>query len=205
MFLISENNSKEEDEGKKKREERERKRRGVPCSWSYESNNRSKRFGEGLLHAIFWNIWKERNNRVFLSKHKEANEVIEANIRDMGNWLLVILDFKGLSLSDFTRDWWTSINCYIYTPNIRRNTPNIQRSLNWCPPPAGAWKLNFDGALKGNPGLAGFGCVIRDHNSVISKILSGPLEPCNSAKAETVAMLLGLRELKTNGFVRVHH
>lgn len=85
-----------------------------------------------------------------------------------------------------------SINYYIYTPNI-------QRSLNWCLPPARAWKLNFDGASKGNLGPAGFGCVIRDHNGVISKILSGPLEQCNFTKAETVAMLSGLRELKKKG------
>jgi len=32
----------------------------------------------------------------------------------------------------------------------------------WKPPPHGFLKVNIDGASKGNPGLAGFGGVIRD-------------------------------------------
>lgn len=118
--------------------------------------------------------------------------MIEAITRDMGNWLLVTSDFKGLSMADFVCDWWTSINC---SHSITQN----QQSLNWCPPLAGLWKLNCDGALKGNPSPIGFGCVIQDHNGIISRILYGPLEPCNSTKAETMTMLLGLRELKKMG------
>ena len=32
----------------------------------------------------------------------------------------------------------------------------------WEPPPSNMFKLNFDGASKGNPGLAGFGGAIRN-------------------------------------------
>jgi len=33
----------------------------------------------------------------------------------------------------------------------------------WKPPPYGFFKVNIDGASKGNPGLASFGGAIRDY------------------------------------------
>lgn len=45
----------------------------------------------------------------------------------------------------------------------------------------------------------GFECVVRDHNGIICRISCGPLASCNSKKAETLTMLLGLRELKKIG------
>jgi len=40
---------------------------------------------------------------------------------------------------------------------------NTQKQVTWKPPPKHTFKLNFDGASKGNPGLAGFGGIIRNH------------------------------------------
>lgn len=72
-------------------------------------------------------------------------------------------------------------------------------SSNWKPPCIGGLKLNFDGASKGNHGLAGFGCVVRDHNGNIIRVLCGPLGVCNSPKAKALSLLMGLRELKKMG------
>lgn len=43
------------------------------------------------------------------------------------------------------------------------------------PPPHGFLKVNIDGASKGNPGLAGFGGVIRDEQGQIKEIFHGHL------------------------------
>jgi len=45
----------------------------------------------------------------------------------------------------------------------------------WQCPPLGFFKLNFDGASKGNLGPAGFGEVIRNSEGIISHIMVGNL------------------------------
>lgn len=106
----------------------------------------------------------------------------------MDSWLLVTIEFKDISLFDFVRYWETSISCYSPSNPISHHE-------NWNPP-NDTLKLNFDGASKGNPGPVGYGCVIRDPNGIVRKALCGPLTQCDSTKAETQSMLIGLKELK---------
>lgn len=51
----------------------------------------------------------------------------------------------------------------------------------------GFLKLNFDGSSRGNPGLSGFGCVIRDHQGDNFCVIAGPLGHGDSIKAEVLA------------------
>lgn len=59
----------------------------------------------------------------------------------------------------------------------------------------GVLKLNFDGASKGIPGPAGFGCVVRDSNGVVLWVCVGPLDPSDALKAEIFGLLIGLRNI----------
>lgn len=162
-------------------------------SWKYFGDSlRSTKFGECLLHAILWGIWRERNDIIFLGKARNCEEVIEAIIRELGCWLKASPNFKDILLADFLRDWVTTISCL----SFQSKSPCIS---SWREPSNEILKLNFDGASKGNPGPAGFGCVICDHNGNISLVLSGLLEYCNSTRAETMGMLMGIRELKKLG------
>lgn len=43
--------------------------------------------------------------------------------------------------------------------------------------------------------MAGFGCVISDHNHKIVKVIYGPLGICNAVQAEAYSVLMDLREL----------
>lgn len=74
-----------------------------------------------------------------------------------------------------------------------------EHGLYWKPPHDGGFKLYFDGSSKGNLGLEGFGCVIRDHNGSIIRVICGSLGICNFIKAETIGLLMGFRELKKWG------
>lgn len=51
------------------------------------------------------------------------------------------------------------------------------------------------GASKGNLGLAGFGCVSRDHDHNVIRALCRPFEVCDAITAKTTSLLMGLRKL----------
>lgn len=117
--------------------------------------------------------------------------MIESILRDVGNWIFITKEFKGLSVSMFSKDWPTSISTH--PPMVKRKV------MNWMPPQEGVLKLNFDGSSKGYPTLACFGCVVRDCTSSVIHVISGPLGICESTKAEAVGLFMGLRELKRMG------
>ena len=58
----------------------------------------------------------------------------------------------------------------------------------WQPPPHGFLKINIDGASKGNPGMAGFGGVIRDEKGCIKDIFHSHLGKATNNMAELMAL-----------------
>lgn len=107
----------------------------------------------------------------FEGKNRRPCEVIDSIIREVGRWIFVSKDFKDLSFSMYLRDWISSIS---FNPLV------VKKAVRqWMPPQKGVLKLNFDGSSKGNPGLGGLGCVIRDSNSSIVQIICGPLGSCD--------------------------
>lgn len=59
---------------------------------------------------------------------------------------------------------------------------------SWKPPPEGFFKVNIDGASKGNPGVAGFGGAIRDHQGQTKYIFHGHLEKGTNNMAELLEL-----------------
>lgn len=75
--------------------------------------------------------------------------------------------------------------------------------IGWlCPSPM-VVKLNVDGASKGNPALAGCGCVLSNLEGQWLIGTDRNLGICNSQQAESWAALLGLRLAWDQGFRRV--
>eukprot|EP00253_Pinus_taeda_P022878 PITA_22878 len=70
--------------------------------------------------------------------------------------------------------------------------------LGWHRPPVGFLKLNFNGASRGNPELAGIGGVIRNHNGEILYIYSQALGEGTNNEMEFAALEKGLRILSLN-------
>lgn len=138
------------------------------------------------MHAVMWGVWKEITRRFFDEKFTSNGEVIDSIVRDMVSWLFVLDEFKDLPLSLFLR------YCFfcLQWAHTRRE---IEMWL-WVPPHVGCFKLNFDGASKGNPGKAGFGCVLWDHDHNVILVTYSLLGVCNAIKTKAISLLMGLRE-----------
>lgn len=63
-------------------------------------------------------IWKETNSRIFEDKGRDCYEVVDSILREVGSWLMIMKEFKKLSLSLFYRDWVTSIS--IQPPQVSK-------------------------------------------------------------------------------------
>ena len=73
----------------------------------------------------------------------------------------------------------------MFTPTIRnRVVPDTP--MQWSPPPYGVFKINFDGASRGNPNQAGFGGIFRNSKGEIQNIYYGSIgwDTNNSAELE---------------------
>lgn len=80
-------------------------------------------------------------------------------MREVDDWVFVSDVFQVTPISLIIYNWPASLSWSI---------PKGRKDLSyWVPLPVGCFKLNFDGALKGNPRPMGFGCVLRDHSDKI--------------------------------------
>lgn len=107
---------------------------------------------------------------------------------EVGSWLLIKKEFKGVTMNDLTRDYITCISIH---------ASRVHPSREWVPPCTRNLKINFDGASFGNPSPAGYGCVLRDHDGVIEGVNGGPIRRADANQAKLIGLLESLRLLKS--------
>lgn len=77
-----------------------------------------------------------------------------------------------------------------------RDTPTmgirIEKHITWCPPTSGWFKMNTDGASRGNPGLAAAEAVLRDENGVWVCGFAFNIGVCSAPLAELWGVYYGL-------------
>jgi len=133
---------------------------------------------------VIWNVWKERNSRIFKNKASKPQHIIDQLLRWLKDTISSLLrtlhkdpPLLHLGLQSI------SPQCTI------RGVSQTNADINiWKPPPHGFLKVNIDGTSKGNPGLAGFGGVIRDERGQINKIFHGHLGKATNNMAELMAL-----------------
>lgn len=76
----------------------------------------------------------------------------------------------------------------IKAPKRQHSSPTI-----WTPPPTDFIKINFEGASKGNSGLAGYGATLRNSNGEILCLVAGYLGETTNNAAELTGLLQGLQ------------
>ncbi|PWA74859.1 hypothetical protein CTI12_AA246610 [Artemisia annua] len=91
-----------------------------------------------------WRIWCARNSKAHGGKHVEPNEIK--------------LSTSGI-LDDFTR---ANVNW-----EENRVTSNNPCQVRWSPPTNGVIKINADGGISSENGVAGLGFIMRCHNGSV--------------------------------------
>eukprot|EP00253_Pinus_taeda_P025653 PITA_25653 len=116
---------------------------------------------------ISWNLWKERNRRIFKNQSQSLDQLWSILLRNLKESLSIHTwtaeDFPSTSTE---KSIWDNWQISLSQPTGSKSTSSIRQDKNktWIPPPPNSFQLNFDGASKGNPGISGYGGVFRDHS-----------------------------------------
>lgn len=115
---------------------------------------------------VIWFLWKERNQRIFRDKNNPPGKIWEKIQRAIRETILA---------ENWEEEEWNAnpkekrilarLNIeynMIYPRKERHQRAQTQSQAQFKYPGENFIKLNFDGASKGNPGLAGFGGIFRD-------------------------------------------
>lgn len=139
------------------------------------------KFRRCLCAAMLWELWKARCCNKYGGKSISLSQVF-MYIK------LWIKDFSFLFKDLFCRnDAEKNILQGFGLENlkIKMNNPLI---LYWCRPPHGSFKLNVDGASRGNPGLGGGGGIIRNQHGDLIDAFSRSYGRCTNVVAEFNAL-----------------
>ncbi|XP_059073731.1 uncharacterized protein LOC131874396 [Cryptomeria japonica] len=89
-------------------------------------------------------------------------------------------------------------------PNINVISKQVKRvNAFWETPKRGWYKLNFDGAAKGNPGWAGYGSILRNEDGIILGSIGGNMGVATNNEVETLAMVRGIKFCVDQGYSKV--
>ena len=131
---------------------------------------------------------------------------IEKSISEVTNSSLKVVKFNLIVThwdSQIVQIWKLLFIPNGWKINYSSSSP-LPRKNFWRPPTLDIWKLNFDGASKGNPGSSGFGACIRNPFGQVVAITVSPLPVDTNNMAEAHALLAGLILAKQGFFHRLH-
>jgi len=138
---------------------------------------------------VLWNVWKKRNHRIFKNKRSPLEETwsrIHRNIQE--TMALQVWTKEDLPSTDNEHN--ILVNWQLQLPQdslkISTSNNNCKNICYWKAPPKNSYKLNFDGASKGNPGAAEYGGILRDYEGIPIRIYFGNIgwDTNNSAELE---------------------
>ncbi|KAL6517060.1 hypothetical protein OROHE_018020 [Orobanche hederae] len=103
------------------------------------------------------------------------------------------------------RQFWKGADTIVGMVGIQPGPKPIYKILpvRWLKPVEGWWKLNSDGAAKGNPGISAAGGVIRDHLGTPCLMFSEFLGKRSNNYAELYAIWRGLEFYLNHDFVKM--
>ena len=126
-----------------------------------------------------WKLWLARNDRIFSNKSRSQHSLVYSAVQ-------------------------AAIKFYFLAGTTKRPLDLIPQSINWQTPPYPFLKLNTDGSALDNPGLAGAGGVLRDHQGQWIAGFSMHVGIATNNIAELEAVRQGLEMAWNMGVKRLH-
>ena len=107
--------------------------------------------------AVIWTIWKE-SEQCFDGRPVDYLQLVDRVMLIVASWIVRLALFWNIPMSTVMSKWKE----VAFSNPVKPCMPT-----RWIPPPAGVFKLNFDGSAHGNPGRASLGGLVRDSNGHI--------------------------------------
>eukprot|EP00253_Pinus_taeda_P009771 PITA_09771 len=167
---------------------------------NFSSIQRVNSIWKSVPGFLLWSIWKERNRRIFQDEHRNIDfskdniitniqQLIQTKCKEESNERPTAQDLQ--ILKNFRLEGTSNI----IVPKHRIQPPS--QNDKWQCPPEGGLKLNFDGASRGNPSMAGIGGVLRNQHGEILHIYYKALGESTNNEMEFAALEHGLRIAKS--------
>ncbi|KAL0444852.1 UNVERIFIED_CONTAM: putative ribonuclease H protein [Sesamum latifolium] len=146
---------------------------------------------------ILWNIWNLRNDSKYEGVVFKASIIIRKTMTYLHN-----LHKSGIMKTDHAQgDLFAMNSLHIHLqPKAQRQKAII---VHWRKPQEGWYKMNTDGASKGNPGISGAGGILRDQLGRVIFAFQEPLGNITNTQAELQAIHRGLQICIDRGFRNV--
>lgn len=146
---------------------------------------------------LVWEILKERNRRIFCGSELNLEDLvhkIEASIVETANAHLSKLRIVEGSFSFWDNQvkmvWPNLIN----PPHVYlKSSKEAREKFRLTPPPKEWFKLNFDGAARGNPRIVVIRCIINDHTGHWIAKKAKSISPTSNNLADLKALKEGLK------------
>ena len=163
--------------------------------WLRRGHNVYLKFVYRLLPMLVcWELWKARNTGVFEGRRAVSTEVV----RQVFIQLCALFHCRFPEIDGYFGSWDVFHSALV---GMRRRVSIIQ--VAWVAP-TGGYKLNSDGCSRGNPGISGGGCVVRDRDGKLIFGYSCFFGSLTSLHAELRAILFGVRLCVAQGLHGLH-
>lgn len=155
---------------------------------------------------IIWNVWKERNKRIFKNEKSPSHRLLEQILKQLRETVGTTVrnppknppleaEMRILSLLGMQG---------LIPQGLDRKLMKMDTEKDfWHPPPQGFLQYNIDEASKGNLGTVGLGGALRDEEGSIIFIFHCHLRRATNNMAELMAMEQCLDFLKQDNCLNV--
>jgi len=147
---------------------------------------------------LIWNVWKERNNRIFKDKASPVSSILKLILKQLKEAVNIL---GGADTEKLIRQREAKIleklefKLHLPQCSMQINMNTSTRKASWHPLLMVFLKFNIDVASKGNLGEAGYGGVLRDDEGNILVSLHSYLGKATNNMAELMVMELCLEIL----------